>query len=249
MPHPSSILKRLRRRPSPAMVVALTALFLSAGGVSYAAVALSSHNGGNAQLQNGVVTYTKIKPAAVGTVRINQSQVQRRVTGTCTSASQAITSVSIAGQVTCGATLPSEYDSGVGSSVPLTSSGTAATVATYGLPGGTSYLVQADPYIKVTPDASGVATEHVTVSCTLAAGPATTAVQTRNVSVDVTQGTSNIAYTSIPLTVTAPLSANSITADVNCTQTANTGSPTVTAATTIYALPTAANTSATTTTG
>jgi hypothetical protein len=246
MPHPSSIVKRLRRRPSPAMVVAVTALFLSLGGASYAAVALPSNSIGSAQLKNQAVTFTKINPGAVGTVRINSSQVQRRVAGTCTSAGQAITSVGVAGQVTCGAGLPSEYDSGVGSSVPLTSATTPATVASYALPGGTPYLVQADPYIKVTPDPSGSGAEWVTVACTLAAGPATTAVQTRNVVVDVVGGTSNIVYTSIPLTVTAPLSANSITADVTCTQSSSSGSPTVAAQTTIYAVPTASNTTVTT---
>jgi hypothetical protein len=248
MPHPSSVLKRLRRRPSPSMVVAVMALFLSLGGASYAAVALPSNSVGSTQLKNQAVTFTKIDPGAVGSVRINQNQVQRRVAGTCTAASQAITSVAVTGQVTCGATLPSEYDSGVGSSVPLTSATIPASVASYAIPGGTSYLVSADPYIKVTPDSGGGA-EWVTVSCTLAAGPATTAVQTRSVSFDVSQGTSDIVYTSIPLSVTAPLSANSITADVTCTQTSNVGSPTVTAQTTIRALPTASNTTATTTTG
>jgi hypothetical protein len=255
MDQPKSLLRRLRRRPSPALGVALVALFLAAGGVSYAAVAipnnsisnamLKNNSVGNVKLRTNAVSYKKIAPGSVGTVRIDQAEVQERVTGTCAT-SQAITAVSQQGTVTCAPTLPSEYDSGTGTSVALTSPTTAATVATYSLPGGTSYLVQADPYIKVTPEATGTASEAVTVSCTLAAGTSTAATQTRSVNLTAVQGSGNVRYESIPLEVAEPSSANSSTADVTCTATSSTGAPTIAAQATVFAVQTASNNTATT---
>jgi hypothetical protein len=237
------------------MGVAVVALFLAIGGVGYAAVTIPANSISNAMLKNNSVgalklrtssvTYQKIAPGSVGTVRIDPAEVQARVTGTCTSG-QAVTAVSEKGAVTCGAALPSEYDSGTGTSVALTSSTTPATVATYSLPGGTSYLVQADPYIKVTPEATGTASEAVTVSCTLAAGTSTAATQTRSVTLTALQGSGNVRYESIPLEVTEPSSANSSTADVTCTETSSTGAPTIVAQATVFAVQTAANNTVTT---
>jgi len=255
MSQPKSPFRRLVRRPSAAMGVAVAALFLAIGGVGYAAVTIPPNSISNAMLKNNsvgtvklrqnAVTYQKIAPGSVGTVRIDSSEVQARVTGTCT-AGQAVTAVSQKGAVTCAATLPAEYDSGTGTSVALTSPTTAATVATYSLPGGTSYLVQSDPYIKVTPEATGTASEAVTVSCTLAAGTSTAATQTRSVSVTALQGSGNVRYASIPLEVTEPSSANSSTADVTCTETSSTGAPTIAAQATVFAVQTAANNTVTT---
>jgi hypothetical protein len=246
-----SPLRHLRRRPSAAMGVAVVALFLAIGGVGYAATSipnnsisnamLKNNSVGNVKLRSNAVSYKKIAPGSVGTVRIDQQEVQERVSGTCPAGTQAITAISQKGTVTCGATLPAEYDSGTGTSVALTSPTTAATVATYSLPGGTSYLVQSDPYVKVTPDTTGVAGQPVTVSCTLAAGTSTTATQTREVTLDAT-ATGAVQYASIPLEVTEPSSANSTTADVTCTETSTTGStPTVAATATVYAVQTASN--------
>jgi hypothetical protein len=49
------------RRPSPALVVALAALFVSLGGGAYAAVALPRGSVGPVQLRNGAVTAPKVK--------------------------------------------------------------------------------------------------------------------------------------------------------------------------------------------
>jgi len=254
MSQPRSLLRRLRRRPSAAMGVAVVALFLTMGGVGYAAVAIRANSISNAMLKNNSVgtiklrqnsvTYQKIAPGSVGTARIDQKEVQESINGTCTSGGQAITAIAEKGTVTCGATLPSEYDSGTGTSVALTSSTTAATVASYSLAGGTPYLVQADPYVKVTPDTGAVGAEPVTVSCTLAAGTSTAATQTREVTLNAVQGGA-VQYASIPLTVPEPSSANSTTADVTCTETPTVGTtPTVAAQATVFAVQTAANTSA-----
>jgi hypothetical protein len=258
MSQPGSPLRRLCRRPSAAMGVAVVALFLAIGGVGYAAVTIPANSIGNAMLMNNSVgtiklrpnsvTYQKIAPGSVGTVRIDKAEVQGRIDGTCNTGSQAITAIAESGTVTCGATLPNEYDSGTGTSVALTSSTTATTVASFSLPGGTPYLVEADPYVKVTPDAGAVGAEPVTVSCTLAAGTSTTATQTREVTLNAVQGGA-VQYASIPLTVTEPTSANSTTADVTCTETSTVGTtPTVAATATVYAVQTAANNTIATTT-
>lgn len=57
--------KRFRGRPSPAMIVALAALFVALGGTSYAAFSLPKNSVGSAQIKRGAVTKTKI---ATGTL-------------------------------------------------------------------------------------------------------------------------------------------------------------------------------------
>ncbi len=54
----------LSQRPSPAMVVALVALFVALGGSAYAALKLPANSVGPAQLKKGAVTPTKLSPAA-----------------------------------------------------------------------------------------------------------------------------------------------------------------------------------------
>jgi hypothetical protein len=57
-----------RRLPSPAMAVALAALFVSLAGTSYAAFALAPGSVGTAQLKNGAVTGPKLAGGAVKSV-------------------------------------------------------------------------------------------------------------------------------------------------------------------------------------
>jgi len=52
--------KRVARRPSAAMIVAIAALFVALGGTSYAAVTLPRDSVGTAQIKNRAVTQTKI---------------------------------------------------------------------------------------------------------------------------------------------------------------------------------------------
>jgi hypothetical protein len=54
-----------RRRPSPALVVAIVALVVALGGTSYAAFSLPKNSVGTKQLKNGAVTTNKIKNGAV----------------------------------------------------------------------------------------------------------------------------------------------------------------------------------------
>lgn len=237
------------RRPSPAMGVALIALFLSAGGASYAAVSLPAHSVGATQLRSFAVTNPKlgvrsvgsrkIMPGAVGFYRVNRNEVQLRVTGSCTGTDQAITAVTVTGSTTCGTSSPMEADSGAGKLTAIPAGTTPTSLASYSLAGGTAYLVQADPSVEVSGTAAQIAGAHVTVACKLAAGTATTAVDTESVTVNVDVA-GDPEYASIPLRVVAPTNANAETAALSCTQTAaahsSTSAPTVAATGTIYAL-------------
>jgi hypothetical protein len=58
-------MNRLRRRPSPALVVACLALAVALGGTGYAAVALPANSVGTLQLKNGAVVAAKVKPRSL----------------------------------------------------------------------------------------------------------------------------------------------------------------------------------------
>jgi hypothetical protein len=56
------MMKALRRRPSPGLVVASLALAIALGGTGYAAVVLPANSVGTKQLKNGAVVASKVKP-------------------------------------------------------------------------------------------------------------------------------------------------------------------------------------------
>jgi hypothetical protein len=58
------------RRPSPAMLVALLALFVALGGSSYAALQVRVNSVGSKQLRNNAVTSKKIKNGAVNSSKV-----------------------------------------------------------------------------------------------------------------------------------------------------------------------------------
>jgi hypothetical protein len=64
----------LRRRPSPALVVATIALFLAAGGTTYA-LTLPSNSVGSAQIQAGRVLNSKLHPGAVSNSKMGRGAV------------------------------------------------------------------------------------------------------------------------------------------------------------------------------
>jgi len=251
--HPRTLRKR---RPSASMVVALVALFAALGGVGYAAVTLPRNSVGSAQIQNAAVGnhklaalsvgYQKIQPGAVGIKRVNPSSVQARVGGIC--AAGAITAIDIKGKVTCASAPGAEFDTSTAAAVALTSvdsaSSTKPTVKTLNsepLPGGSSYIGFAIPYVTVT--SSSGSSQHVEVDCTLGLGPAASALVTRAVTVNVDAG-NGTAFASVPLTATAPSSSSSTTGTLGCSSTYTGGStaPTVKVSSTLNALQTASNT-------
>lgn len=247
---------KLTRRPSAPLVVSAVALFMSLGGVGYAAVSLPDNSVGTAQLKNeavsykkivpnavgvvrlanngvsnskirqGAVSYNKIQPEAVGKVRANLNQLQARVKDAC-GAGSAIGGVDSAGKVTCNPALPGEF----GTADKAAAVGaTPATVTSVSLPAGASYLAFANPTVTVT--GSGTA-QRVTVSCTLAVGPN---AQTRAVTVDTGKSTASTA--SIPLQEAGPAG----NATVSCRVRPSTGAlPTVSASAAINALQTSGN--------
>lgn len=64
-----------RRRPSPAMMVALTALVVALGGTSYAAIALPSGSVGAKQLKKNSVTTAKLKKNSVTGAKIKDQSL------------------------------------------------------------------------------------------------------------------------------------------------------------------------------
>jgi hypothetical protein len=233
------------------MAVSAVALFMSVGGVGYAATSLPANSVGTAQLQNHAVTYKKITPNSVGAVRLadngvtnskirngavsyqkiqaravgrvraNLDQLQARLRSAC-GAGTAIGGVDSLGNVTCNPARPAQ----IGAADKTTTLGTtAAAVNSVSLPAGASYLVFANPTVSI----AGTGTSPlVTVTCALAVGGAT---QSRTVTVD--RGTS----TSIPLQLAGPAGASS----VSCSATVASGAtlPAVSATTAINALQTA----------
>jgi hypothetical protein len=72
---------RWQRAPSPAMIVALIALFVALGGTSYAAVVLPANSVGTKQLRNGAVTAAKVKPQSLLASDFKDGQLPRGATG------------------------------------------------------------------------------------------------------------------------------------------------------------------------
>ena len=60
--------KRLRK-PAPALVISLLALFLALGGTTYAATSLPKNSVGTKQLKNGAVTRTKISSGTLASLK------------------------------------------------------------------------------------------------------------------------------------------------------------------------------------
>ena len=218
----------VRRRPSPAIVISSVALFMSLGGVGYAAISIPNNSVGTNQLKNNAVSYKKIQAGAVGIVRANTGQLQVRVSGTCATG-QAIGTINQVGKVTCNNALPSEFGT-TNNTAAVTA--TPATVTTVALPNGASYFAFGNPTATVT---SGAAAQRVTVTCTLTVGSNT---ETRSVIIP-TDGTAGDTSTqSIPLQGTG----GSGTGSVSCTSAVPTGTaPTVSVTSAINAIQTASN--------
>jgi len=178
------------RRPSAPLVISLLALFVSLGGVGYAAINIPPDSVGAAQLRNESVTYTKIAPGAVGDVRANTNQLQERVNGSCGLYS-GIGAISKTGSVECLPSLPPE--AGTVNTVPVPVPSTVTNIDNIDLQRAGDYLAWANPTVTVTGNGT---TQRVTVSCTLTVGAGDS--QTRSATIDT--GTSTAASsTSIPL--------------------------------------------------
>lgn len=67
-------MRRILRRPSPALVIATIALFLAAGGTTYA-LTLPANSVGSAQIQPGRVLNSKLHPGAVSNTKMGRGAV------------------------------------------------------------------------------------------------------------------------------------------------------------------------------
>lgn len=126
--------KRLRR-PSPALVIALVALFVALGGTSYAAFNLPKNSVGAAQLKSGAVTRTKIAKKTIAFLR-----GKRGATGATGPAGPA------GKQGQPGPTGPSSAE-GIDAPGTVTFATNPTTVTTLGVSAG-SYVVIAHTTIK-----------------------------------------------------------------------------------------------------
>jgi hypothetical protein len=68
-------MRRRLRAPSPALVVAVVALFVALGGTTYAATSLPKNSVGAKQLKKNAVTGTKIKNGAVTKTKISKKTI------------------------------------------------------------------------------------------------------------------------------------------------------------------------------
>lgn len=219
------------RRPSAAIVISLVALFFALGGASYAAFTLPQGSVGTKQIRNNAVTYQKIEPGTVGSVRINQALVQTRVTGTCSGTTGAIGVVGQSGKVTCNPTAPKEFGSN-SASTPVTA--TSTSITSKPLPGGT-YLLTANPYVSVT---TTVAPQDTTVTCTLSVPGGSTQAQT----IQIRQGAAGTEEYSLPIDLASTVPAAGATAGLSCSQSSTaTPASTATVISTLNAIQTSSN--------
>jgi hypothetical protein len=242
--HPRSL---VRRRPSAPIVISIAALFLSIGGVGWAATQLPAGSVGTRQLQNASVTnfklaqesvgFRKIIPGSVGIRRIVPTQVQIRVGGKCAGAS-AIASITQSGGAGCVPTSPNQFGTASSGEVTVAPGNSNTTIASETLPANSPYLVFGNVSATVTA-ATGVTDQWVKITCTLnpgGTGNSRTAAATTHVS------TANPETVDIPIVTPTGSASGSTTANVTCTFANGAGSsPTVTATASLNAITTASN--------
>ncbi|MBV9311353.1 MAG: hypothetical protein JOZ73_11000 [Solirubrobacterales bacterium] len=173
----------LRRvRPSPAMVVACAALFVSLGGGAYAAIKLKNNSVTTKKIKNGAVTTKKLKNGAVTTPKIaNGAVTTPKIANGAVNSGQlgagAVGTGNLAdGAVTTNKLDPSERSQafqdveGSGTVGPLPNLGsTPSTVATLNLPAGGHYVVTAESEF-VNTDIGGPTSHYA--NCSLNSGGA-----------------------------------------------------------------------------
>ncbi|HWE09420.1 MAG TPA: hypothetical protein VG325_08695, partial [Solirubrobacteraceae bacterium] len=119
-------------------MISSVALFMSLGGVGYAATQLPQNSVGSYQLRNGAVTYQKIQPGAVGNVRANVRQLQERVWKVC-GTNQVMFGANQNGDPKCTNSMPAEVGT-TSNTAAIPTTGTATSVASANLTAGNSYL-------------------------------------------------------------------------------------------------------------
>jgi hypothetical protein len=265
--HPPSL---LRRRPSAPMIISLAALFLSLGGVGYAAVSLPANSVGSDQIRDNAVTFKKINPnsvgavrlansgvvnsklannsvsfkkiqaGAVGRVRANLNQLQARIADKCATGT-AISSVDSTGKPTCSPTAPAQFGATSTGQVTVNAGDTNTTIASETLPAHASYLLFGTVNALVTKSTTGSPPADQWVQVSCTVNPGgTSASRTALAGVHLTDD--NPVAVNIPIVLPATAGATANSANVTCTF-ANSGSPapTVRATGSLNAITTASN--------
>jgi hypothetical protein len=189
-------LRFLNRRPSPAIVISSVALFMSLGGVGYAATQLPQNSVGSGQLRNGAVTYQKIQPGAVGNVRANVRQLQERIWKVC-GTNQVMFGANQNGDPKCINSMPAEVGT-TSNTASIPTTGAATSLASANLTSGNNYLGLANPTATVKPATGASGSQTVSVSCTLGVGGNTSS---RTITVSTPNGT-DAGTAALPLQLT-----------------------------------------------
>jgi hypothetical protein len=138
----------LRRRPSPATVIAVIALVIALGGTSYAAVTLPRNSVGTAQLKNNAVTSLKVANNSLLKADFKSGQIPAGAAGAAGAAGPAGPSDAYAG-----------FKNG-----PVAAPSSLSTIATLNIPQAGNYVIFAKLWMFDNVNTS------VLTDCTLVAG-------------------------------------------------------------------------------
>jgi hypothetical protein len=195
-------MRRNGSRPSPALVISLIALFVSIGGVGYAAATIGTND-----IQNGAVTNSKLRDGAVSSAKLGDGQVHTEDLGGQSVTTQKVKDGSLVASDFASGQLPQGASSfhvtgAAGTDTPITSVHGIDAVLRCG-PGASNVAV----FLRTTGDTltlqlSGTGSEDTTVFA-LDAGPAdsTQMVGTEFANIDVIARNTDAAttYTAIDL--------------------------------------------------
>lgn len=221
----------LRRRPSPAIVISSVALFMSLGGVGYAATQLPQNSVGSYQLRNGAVTYKKIQPGAVGNVRANVRQLQERIWKVC-GTNQVMFGANRDGDPKCTASMPSQIGTTSNTASVPTTATSPVSIASGTLTSGNTYLALANPTVTVTPAAGATGRQTASVSCTLTVGSNT---QSRTITV-TTPSATEPGSAALPLQLTGTGGTAGVACSSKQAGTANGTAPSVSVTSAVNAI-------------
>lgn len=150
-------------RPSAALVISLLALFVSIGGVGYAAATIGTND-----IQNGAVTNSKLRDGAVSSAKIGDGQVQTADLGGQSVTGQKVKDGSLVagdfanGQLPEGAT-STHVTAPAGADVPIASSHGLLAVLRCGAGGSSATVfIRTDP-LTDTMHISGTGSQDSTV--------------------------------------------------------------------------------------
>ena len=176
----------LRRRPSPALVVASIALVVALGGTSYAAVVLPANSVGTKQLKANAVTSAKVLNGSLMKADFKTGQVPAGPAGPTGPTGPAGAAGATGATGATGAAGPSDAYAGFKNG-PVAMPGSLSTIATLNIPSAGNYVVVAKAWLF-----DNVNTAVLT-DCTLVAGADTDETRT------MLEGNSGVVVAAAPM--------------------------------------------------